>query len=77
MLDIRDNDRLTLVLHDLGSRRAVSESAIISPLGHFGVGVDASPLDGLAKLAVVCSPIADRVDIDVEGVSHLCFVETE
>jgi hypothetical protein len=34
-------------------------------------------LDGLAKLSVPSLPLDERTDIDVEGISHLGFLEAE
>jgi hypothetical protein len=50
---------------------------MIGALHNLGVSEDAAALDGLAKLAAVGLPVADRMDVDVQGICHLGFLEAE
>jgi hypothetical protein len=50
---------------------------MIGALRNLGIGMNASALDGLAKLSVPSLPLDERTDVDVEGISHLGFLEAE
>jgi hypothetical protein len=52
MVDIRDNDRLTLVLHYLGSRCAVSDGVYTLDKASFQAALDSSPTFREQVLAV-------------------------